>query len=60
VDDKDYEIPFRFTGKLDKVTIKLEPPMLTPEDVKSSRRRRRGRPATSSHKKSRDDDRQQA
>ena len=25
VDDKDYQPPFRFTGKLDKLTIKLEP-----------------------------------
>jgi len=29
VDDKDYQPPFRFTGKLDKLTIKLEPPQLT-------------------------------
>ena len=27
VDDKDYQPPFRFTGKLDKLTIKLEPKM---------------------------------
>ena len=26
VDDKDYQPPFRFTGKLDKLTIKLMPP----------------------------------
>jgi len=26
VDDKDYQPPFRFTGKLDKLTIKLEEP----------------------------------
>ena len=25
VDDNDYQPPFRFTGKLDKLTIKLEP-----------------------------------
>ena len=25
VDDKDYQVPFRFTGKLDKLTIKLVP-----------------------------------
>jgi arylsulfatase len=29
VDDKDYQPPFRFTGKLDKLTIKLEPAQLT-------------------------------
>jgi arylsulfatase A-like enzyme len=34
VDDHDYQVPFRFTGKLDKVTLKLEPPVLTPEDKK--------------------------
>jgi arylsulfatase len=33
VDDQDYKIPFRFTGKIDKLTIVLEPPKLTPEDV---------------------------
>ena len=25
VDDKDYQPPFRFTGKVDKLTIKLAP-----------------------------------
>jgi hypothetical protein len=34
VDGKDYQIPFPFIGKIDKLTIKLEPPKLTPEDVK--------------------------
>jgi arylsulfatase len=29
VDDKDYQVPFRFTGKLDKLTIKLEPQQLS-------------------------------
>ena len=29
VDDKDYQPPFRFTGKLDKLTIKLEAAQLT-------------------------------
>src|SRR5499427_8566089 len=32
VDDKDYKVPFRFTGKLGKLTIKLEPPQLTDAD----------------------------
>jgi len=27
-------VPFNFTGKINKVTIVLEPPKLTPEDVK--------------------------
>jgi len=33
VDDKDYQIPFKFTGKIDKITIKLEPPKLSPADI---------------------------
>ena len=33
VEDKDYSIPFKFNGRIDKVTILLEPPKLTPEDV---------------------------
>jgi arylsulfatase A-like enzyme len=28
VDDDDYQVPFRFTGKLDKVSFKLGPPQL--------------------------------
>jgi arylsulfatase len=32
VDDKDYKVPFRFTGKLNKLTIKLEPPQLADAD----------------------------
>jgi hypothetical protein len=31
VDDGDYQVPFRFTGKLAKLTVKLEPPQLPPE-----------------------------
>jgi arylsulfatase len=34
VDDHDYKVPFNFTGKINKVTIVLDPPKLTPEDVK--------------------------
>src|SRR5262249_39562938 len=32
VDDKDYQPPFRFTGKLDKLAIKLVPTQLTDAD----------------------------
>jgi arylsulfatase A-like enzyme len=32
VDDKDYQVPFRFTGKLDKLTFKLGPERLTSTD----------------------------
>jgi arylsulfatase len=34
VDDKDYQPPFRFTGKLDKLTIKLEEPKRSAEEQK--------------------------
>jgi arylsulfatase len=32
VDDKDYQVPFRFSGKLDKLTFKLGPVQFTSED----------------------------
>jgi arylsulfatase A-like enzyme len=32
VDDKDYQVPFRFTGKLAKLTFKLGPVQLTSDD----------------------------
>ena len=28
-DDKDYQVPFRFTGKIDKQTVKLGPEELS-------------------------------
>jgi arylsulfatase len=34
VDDNDYQVPFRFTGKLAKVTFNLGPEQLTAEDRK--------------------------
>jgi arylsulfatase len=34
VDDQDYQVPFRFTGKLNKLTIAIDRPKLTPEDEK--------------------------
>jgi arylsulfatase len=34
VDDHDYQPPFVFTGKIDKLTIALDPPKLSPDDVK--------------------------
>ena len=32
VDDNDYQVPFKFTGKLNKLTITIDRPQLTPED----------------------------
>ena len=33
VDDQDYKVPFKFSGKIDKLTIKVERPQLTPADI---------------------------
>jgi arylsulfatase len=35
VEDKDYKPPFRFTGKLDKLTIKLGPSQMMASDQKT-------------------------
>lgn len=35
VDDNDYQVPFRFTGKIDKLTFKLGPEQLMPADQKA-------------------------
>ena len=37
VDDRDYQVPFTFTGKIDKLTIALDPPKLTAEDLRKLR-----------------------
>ena len=34
VNDADYQVPFRFTGKLNKLTLTIDRPKLTPEDEK--------------------------
>jgi arylsulfatase A-like enzyme len=34
VDDKDYQVPFAFTGKLAKLTLKLDRPQLSAADIK--------------------------
>ncbi len=34
VDDKDYAVPFKFTGKINKITLTIDQPKLTPEDEK--------------------------
>ena len=33
VDDQDYQVPFAFTGKINKLTFAIERPKLTPQDV---------------------------
>jgi arylsulfatase len=34
VNDQDYQCPFAFTGKFNKITIKVDRPQLSPEDIK--------------------------
>ncbi len=34
VDDRDYKVPFRFNGKLDKLTLTIDRPKLSPGDIK--------------------------
>jgi hypothetical protein len=34
VDDRDYQVPFNFTGKLNKLTLSIDRPKLTPEDIR--------------------------
>ncbi len=33
IDDRDYQTPFAFTGKIDRLHIAVDPPKLTPEDL---------------------------
>jgi arylsulfatase len=33
VNDADYKPPFAFTGKLDKVTVKIDRPQLSPAEI---------------------------
>jgi len=34
VDDRDYQVPFAFNGKIGKITLTIDHPKLTPEDIK--------------------------
>ena len=34
VDDGDYQVPFAFTGKIGKITLTIDRPKLSPEDIK--------------------------
>jgi arylsulfatase len=34
VDDRDYQVPFKFTGKINKITLSIDRPQLSPADVK--------------------------
>jgi len=34
VADEDYQVPFRFNGRIDKITLTIDRPTLSPEDIK--------------------------
>ena len=42
VDDKDYQVPFRFSGKIDKLTVKVGPVQLTSDEHQVIRHARAG------------------
>jgi hypothetical protein len=41
VDDKDYQVPFKFTGRIIKITFTIDRPKLTREDKKKLREAQR-------------------
>jgi arylsulfatase len=41
VDDKDYQVPFTLTAKLNKLTLKLDRPQLTEKDIKELEKKMR-------------------
>lgn len=46
VNDADYQPPFAFTGKLNKLTVKLDRPQLSPEDIKKLEAAQRNNPVS--------------
>ena len=42
VDDRDYQVPFRFSGKIDKLTVKVGPVQLTSDEHQVIRHARAG------------------
>jgi arylsulfatase len=46
VADEDYQPPFRFTGRLDKLTLTIDRPKLSPEDIKKLKTAMHNNPAS--------------
>jgi len=46
VDDRDYKTPFRFTGKLDHLTLTIDRPKLSDEDIKKLKTMMHANPAS--------------
>ena len=45
VDDQDYQVPFKFTGTIDKLTLTIDRPKLSPEDIKKLEQAQHNNPA---------------
>jgi len=41
VDEQDYQVPFAFTGKLNKLTVKLHPKQMSAAETASTEKKRR-------------------
>jgi arylsulfatase len=41
IDDQDYQIPFRFNGKLNQLTLKIDRPELSPQDIEKLKQAQR-------------------
>ena len=46
VADEDYQVPFRFTGKLDKLTLTIDRPELSSEDIEKLKTAMHANPAS--------------
>jgi arylsulfatase len=46
VADEDYQTPFRFTGKIDKLTLTIDRPKLSPEDIEKLKMAMHNNPAS--------------
>ncbi len=46
VDDRDYQVPFAFTGKINKITLTIDRPQLTPADEQKLRAAQRNNRAS--------------
>ena len=44
--DQDYQVPFAFSGKLNKITLTIDRPTLTPEDIKKLKMAMHNNPAS--------------
>jgi arylsulfatase len=46
VADADYQVPFKFTGKINRITLTIDRPQLSPEDIKKLQETQRDKSAS--------------